>query len=135
MIQNAIIYNGFKSTCTGLISIPNNIKKVYKPVLKPEENPIFDLVIRLVCEKLKVNREDVLSRSRKADFVGARTIIFYILCKYGDSTLKEIGRMFGKDHSTIIYARDTCQDYMDINKKYKRKVDLIIDAIKIEKFL
>jgi len=117
-----VIYDGFKSTCTQIFA-------------KQKSELTFDLVAKIVCEQLKVNQVDALSRSRKIELSGARTIIFYILAKGGKFKLKAIGKRFNRDHSTIIYARDTCQGWIDINKKYKKKVEGIIEAVELARFL
>lgn len=62
----------------------------------------FGSIVRKVCEGFGLQAEQLVSRSRKADFVLARNTIFYLARKHTDLSLKEIGLRFNRRHSTVI---------------------------------
>ncbi len=73
---------------------------------------IIEEVKSLVCEKHEVYIKDVLSQSRKREFVAARQEIIYRLRSKTLKnhkpvfTFKEIAKIMGKsDHSTVIHSR------------------------------
>lgn len=70
---------------------------------------------RLMAEVLGV--DDIPVKSRRAEFVWARSILAYQLVKEG-MTASEAGRFLGKDHSTIIYMRRRVEDALMYPKQY-----------------
>ncbi len=70
------------------------------PKREIEINP--DEVITFVGEYFGV---DPFKNTREKTHVKARHIIFYILY-YNAMSLSDIGKMFGKDHSTVIHGRN-----------------------------
>lgn len=85
-----------------------------------------ELISSVVCEKLGVTIDQLKSSSRKRDVVEARFIaISLIMIANPDLTLKEVGAMFNRDHSTIVYARDTYNELMEGNKAFQDKVALV----------
>lgn len=75
-------------------------------------------IIVHTCNMLNLDYADVLSRKRDKALVTARMIAIGLTCKCNLYTLKEIGRVFNRDHSTIIYNRDTFNDLVQIKDRY-----------------
>ena len=73
------------------------------------------LLKRMMAEVLGV--DDIPVKSRRAEFVWARSILAYQLVKEG-MTASEAGRFLGKDHSTIIYMRRRVEDALMYPKQY-----------------
>ena len=78
-----------------------------------KERPTF--LKRMMAEVLGV--DDIPVKSRRAEFVWARSILAYQLVKEG-MTASEAGRFLGKDHSTIIYMRRRVEDALMYPKQY-----------------
>jgi len=49
------------------------------------------------------------SRSRKQIFVRPRQIAMYLARRYTDASLADIGRAFGRDHTSVMYAIDAVE--------------------------
>lgn len=79
----------------------------------PVERPAF--LYRMMADVLGV--DDIPVKSRRAEFVWARSILAYQLVKEG-MTASEAGRFLGKDHSTIIYMRRRVEDALMYPKQY-----------------
>ena len=85
----------------------------------PLESPEIDLnhfeIIRKACEYLNLKESEVLSKSRKSEYVIARMIIVDLLlnqCSFKYS-LTRIAEIMGKrDHSTIIYNREELRNWV-----------------------
>jgi chromosomal replication initiator protein len=83
-------------------------------------------IVNEVCEVFKVDKRDLLSTTRKRDVVEARYIaITLILNANPEMTLKEVGDIFNRDHSTVIYARETYNKLIALEKGFQNKVALI----------
>lgn len=61
--------------------------------------------------------------SREAQYVWARAIVAWQMCREGYST-GEIGRQMMKDHSTIIHLRNKMQDVFDMPQMYEDVLDM-----------
>jgi chromosomal replication initiator protein len=85
-----------------------------------------DNIITAVCEMLHVTKMALKSTTRKRDVVEARFIgINLILNANPEMTLKEVGKIFNRDHSTIVYARDTYYQLIMSDRKFQDKVALV----------
>lgn len=69
-----------------------------------------DEIIDFVCNKMDVKRESVMSETREKDIVVARCIIFYILRYVCRRPLKTIGKVFNKNHATVIHSLKTIEN-------------------------
>ena len=78
-----------------------------------KERPAF--LYKMMADVLGV--DDIPVKSRRAEFVWARSILAYQLVKEG-MTASEAGRFLGKDHSTIIYMRRRVEDALMYPKQY-----------------
>lgn len=90
-------------------------------------HPIERLDLRFITDKLLphffLTDHELYSKSRLSHIVDARMIIIYLALKTGKYTLKKIGKVFNKDHSTIIYYREKVNDLMSVDKAYKVRVE------------
>lgn len=85
-----------------------------------------ELIIHAVCDCLKVTRDELVGPCRKRELTEARYIaIGLILTSNAKIKLKEVAQMFNRDHSTIIYARNTYDDLLETGKEFKKKVTLV----------
>lgn len=83
-----------------------------------EVNPeqLIDLVSEFFSEKV----EDVKSQTRTRALVNVRQVIMFLLSRNFKMPLKKIGGMMGgRDHSTVIYACTTVEDYLETDKLFK----------------
>jgi regulator of replication initiation timing len=68
-------------------------------------------IINIVCNYFGVTVDEIKKHTRKRNIVAPRHICMYFLFTETESSLSEIGRiMGGYHHTTVIYARDTCEN-------------------------
>jgi len=92
----------------------------------------FNWINIIVCDYFKISPHKVKETSRKREVVKVRQIAMYLMAKHSKITLKNIGEHFGgKNHSTVIYAKQTVEDLMDSDKKYKADVLAIEQLLKL----
>jgi chromosomal replication initiator protein len=73
------------------------------PVISPPESPIRSIQ-RAVAEHFGVTLLDLLSDRRAAKIARPRQVAMWIVRHSTPRSLPEIGRMFKRDHTTVIHA-------------------------------
>ncbi len=58
----------------------------------------------LIGSQFRVSIDDLRSRSRKRSVSFPRQMAMYLTRKYTDKSLADIGNMYNRDHSTVLYA-------------------------------
>jgi len=90
----------------------------------------FDSIISATCEVLSVDRELVFTRLKKRHVVDARCIAIGLILQVNpDMRLKQLGAIFGRDHSTIIYNRDLFKDLYNRNLEFTQKVNAVLKLV------
>ncbi|MBU0520528.1 chromosomal replication initiator protein DnaA, partial [bacterium] len=93
--------------------------------------PPVERIQETVAEYFKISLEALRGKSRKKEIVFARMIAMTLMCELTEHSLKTIGAFFGgRDHSTVIHARDTI-----IDRKMKNDSDVINALMVLERKL
>ena len=79
----------------------------------PQET--IDRIINDVSQRSGIKKEKILSRNRRKEIVAARFACMYLLRKEAFMTFAAIGRIFGRDHTTAIYALSSVENLLDTN--------------------
>lgn len=91
----------------------------------------IDEVQKMVSEYFGLSVEDLKDKTRKKEIVTARQIAMYFAKEYTGFSLKSIGYHFGgRDHSTVIHAIQTVNDYMMEKRELKMHIDEINKKLK-----
>ena len=69
-----------------------------------------------------VKKEELLARKRTKAIAEARQIAMYLITEFLNIPLESVGNIFGKDHATVIYAKNKIAD--DIKKSKKLEVQI-----------
>lgn len=81
-------------------------------------------ILSAVCSYFKQSKEDLLGKGKKADLVKARQICAFLLCEMLSLPLVSIGNILGgRDHTTIMYARDKMEKLYSLNDKIAKEVE------------
>lgn len=81
---------------------------------------------RIVGEHLNISEDRMRGKTRKREVVRARQIAMYLSKKHTQHSLKTIGLHFGgRDHSTVIHAKDTVEDQMETDEQFRGMVEEI----------
>jgi chromosomal replication initiation ATPase DnaA len=90
-----------------------------------------EIIIAKVATFYGMANKDIRGKCRQRELVKARWIAMYFIRHQTDFTLKTIGDMFGRDHTTVIHALETINDIMSL----KYETDLKEDLINIKRFI
>ena len=72
-------------------------------------------VISLVSKRYGVAEDDIYGKKRQQQICHARNVSIYIIKEELDLSYPVIGKMFGRDHSTIISSYNSIKDSLDKN--------------------
>ena len=87
------------------------------------------MISELVGEQFKVSVKDMQSRSRKSQFTVPRQIAMYLSRKYTKESLAEIGRVFQRDHSTVLHAIRVVSTKLVRDGSVNAQLELLSDKV------
>lgn len=102
------------------VGLPMQLQTIIKEPIKSLE---LDFITDKLLPYFNVNKEDLYSRSRRAKIVEARMIVVYLALKTDKYTCVRLGKIFGMDHSSIVYYRIAVNDRMKVDKLYRSRVE------------
>jgi chromosomal replication initiator protein len=115
--------------------LPMTVENV-APVLNPPKEPIevsADLVLRVVCEGMNVQLEELLSTSRRKDISHARKVAMYLMRQHTDLSLPKIGEALGgKDHTSVMYSCDKVLQQQNSDPDFALLIRQLSDRIYVE---
>ena len=95
-----------------------------------QEDITPDSILNAVCTYFKQKREDLIGKGKRADLVKARQICAYLLCEMLSLPLVSIGNILGgRDHTTIMYARDKMEKLASLNDRIAKEIDDIKNIV------
>ncbi|AGH94221.1 chromosomal replication initiator protein DnaA [Pseudobdellovibrio exovorus] len=104
-----------------------------RKVLAHHENTVtisIEEIQRIVAEYYKIRVTDLKSTSRAKPIVVPRQIAMYLIKKFLDKSLVDIGKAFGgKDHTTVINSLDKVENLQNQDPQFKNDIDELINQI------
>ena len=95
-----------------------------------QEDVTPEKIISAVCGYFKQKREDLLGKGKKAELVKARQICAYLMCDMLSLPLVAVGNILGgRDHTTIMYARDKMEKLKELNPRIQQEIDDIRNIV------
>ena len=106
---------------------PDLAEEVLRDLVQEQKATLtIEDIQRIVCEHLDVAEDQVRDKTRKREIVRARQIAMYFAKKHTQHSLKDIGLHFGgRDHSTVIHAKNTVADRMEDDDQFRETVEEI----------
>lgn len=88
-------------------------------------------IINEICEFYGLTHAQIKGKCRLRSYVKARFISMYLLRRRTGLTLKEIGRMFHRDHTSIIHAIKTIDEVLSLKfeNDYKDEIERLLKII------
>lgn len=107
----------------------DNIISIVDPGNIPNDAMVEKILIH-VSKKYGVSVDDIKSKKKTDSIAGARHVSIYVIRKLTDLSLKEIGKVFGRDHSTIISSINKIELNIQTVKNYESEINLLIKEIR-----
>jgi len=81
-----------------------------------------DNIINDVCNTYGIELIDLMSKSRLRILVEPRQVLFYILHKKLNIPCQKVGKMFGKNHATVLHGANVIKNYMEYDPNLRKRV-------------
>lgn len=107
----------------------DQIISIVDPGNIPNDTKI-ERILSAVSKKYGVSVEDIKSKKKTDSVANARHTSIYIIRQLTDLSLKEIGKIFGRDHSTIISSINKIEINIKTIRNYESDIDKLIKEIK-----
>ncbi len=79
-----------------------------------------------VAEAYGIGRIELVSRRRAGHLILPRQVAMYLCTVLTPRSLPEIGRLFSRDHTTILHARDKIAKLRQTDEKLNYEIDALI---------
>jgi len=103
------------------------VKEALKDFFRVEKNRITpETIIESVARYYNLNKTILLSKTRTKNVANARHIAMYLIRKYINLSLSEIGSLFGgKNHSVVLLSIKKIENSLDNDEKLKEDLQSI----------
>ena len=109
-------------------------ERVIKRAVKVDNHPLtIDDILEKVCRHFGVTQQEVVSKSRKRDFVQVRQVSMYLAQKYTKMPASRIGQLIGgRDHSTVIHSCSAIEQRLKLDKTFVEEMNSIEHSFKLK---
>lgn len=84
----------------------------------------------IICEYFKTSKSDLISSTRVREIADARHIAMYAFRKTSTMTATAIGKIFKRDHATVIHACRKVENMKSYDAEFANKVKELEKIIK-----
>jgi chromosomal replication initiator protein len=109
-------------------------ERVIKRAVKVDNHPLtIDDILEKVCQHFGVTQQEVVSKSRKRDYVQVRQVSMYLAQKYTKMPASRIGQLIGgRDHSTVIHSCSAIEQRLKLDKAFVEEMNSIEHSFKLK---
>ncbi len=98
----------------------NVVSQMFSTITKESKNINAERILDIVSNYYKLNKNDIIGKSRRREIVLARHISMWLIRNLTNTTYKGIGKLFrGKDHSTVMASIEKIDYEIKINETVK----------------
>ncbi|MCW5212365.1 chromosomal replication initiator protein DnaA [Desulfobulbus sp. TB] len=95
-----------------------------------QEKKLNGSIIRdIISSQYKISVEELISRSRKRAVSFPRQIAMYLTRKYTEESLANIGNLYNRDHSTVMYAVKVIHRDIVQKNSVRQQLELLKDKL------
>ncbi len=80
-------------------------------------------IINCVCNFYKVDKKELLSKKKTKEIALARQVSMYLVLDMMSLPQYTVGKIFGRDHATVIYTRDKISEQMETDTKLSVEIN------------
>ncbi len=126
VLNKVLLYNKIQNNLTLDV-----VKKIFeKGSKKIKKMTTFSNIVKIVSEFFDLKEEELLTPSRKSEYVIARQFIMYLLRNELKLSYPAIGeRLGGKDHTTVMYACKKIDEELNNNEEIKQIYNNLIQKL------
>ncbi len=109
----------------GEISVDRAEKVLVDLLPVNDRTPTVEAIKRLVCERYNVRPAEMDSPRRARSVARPRQVAMYLAKQLTSLSLPDIGRKFGRDHSTVLYGVRKIEKLMEDDKALEEDVEAL----------
>ena len=94
----------------------------------------IDMVQGAVEDFYGVAHKDLVGSTRKRDIARTRQVAIYLCRELSETTLKNIGEAFNRDHSTVMHSCDMVADRLQEDRNLREELEAIREKIRIQQY-
>ena len=106
------------------------VEDVVQTIVGTPRSMSTQLISELVSSQFKVSLTDLQSKSRKKSIAFPRQVAMYLSRKHTEETLVDIGKLFNRDHSTVMHAIKVVSDLRRRDLSISAQLDLLNDKVR-----
>jgi chromosomal replication initiator protein len=95
----------------------------------PQQAISLNEIISLVEHSFGISKTELISKSRKGVIAWARQVAMYLGRRFTLLSLEEIGKNFGRDHATVLYAYDKVSETLRLHPSRKYEVEFLVSKL------
>jgi chromosomal replication initiator protein len=85
-------------------------------------------IMTAVESHFNITTDDMIRKCRRTEILYPRQVAMYLLAHYSCLTLKSIGVIFSKDHTTVIHSMEVIDDYLSYDDLVKEQIATIVST-------
>lgn len=82
-------------------------------------------IIQAVCQKMNISEKIITARTRQKEAVKARNLVIFLIKKYTDNSLAEVGKYVHRDHATVAHSLNTLEAQMSYDPVLRQEIAAI----------
>ncbi len=83
-------------------------------------------IIEEISRTYNISEEDIISSKRSAPIAHARQVAMYVIRQVNQLTYEDIGKIFGRDHATVLYTIQKVEQMIKMDPSEKNIVEDIV---------
>lgn len=107
------------------VGLREPLRLLYRQYLYADAKDMASVALQVVCKATGIIPNELLSTSRKRELVWPRFILITYMRRELSMTLKDIGKFFNRDHSTVLYAISQYDNLYMYDREFKSFVKKI----------
>ena len=129
-VESALIALRAKASLIGGQIDLDLVKEVVASIVGHNQVLTAAMISDLVGSQFKVSVKDMQSRSRKKAITFPRQVAMYLCRKYTEDSLADIGRIFNRDHSTVLHSIKVVTTLTARDTSIGAQLDLLSNKVK-----
>ena len=129
-IESALIAVRAKARLAGGHVDMDLIKEVVASVVGVNHILNASMISELVGGQFNVSVKDMQSKSRKKNITTPRQIAMYLARKYTEDSLVDIGKVFNRDHSTVLHSIKVVSNKLIRDSSVNAQLEILSNKVK-----
>ncbi len=126
-VNKLLAYRDLLSEDINLETTERAIRDIFAE--NPWINPTPDFIVKAVAKYFETDTDSLLSKNRSKEFIIPRQIAMYMVREMTTLSFPQIGKFFGKDHTTIMHATKTLEEKIKTDNDLKTQLQDVRNSI------